>query len=77
MRRGSRNLAELALTLIQRVRRFDKSGRGRGLPQPDELMGRMDAARAASLTPQERFFKNAQAKFEAGHYAFAVDTKSQ
>ena len=28
----------------------------------DDLMGRMDAARAASLTPPERFFKKAQAK---------------
>jgi hypothetical protein len=39
----------------------------------DGLMTRMDAARAASLTPPERFFKKAQAKIDAGHYDFSVD----
>jgi len=39
----------------------------------DGLMTRMDAARAASLTPPERFFKKAQAKIAADHYDFAVD----
>lgn len=42
----------------------------------DGLMMRMDAARAASLTPPERFFKKAQAKIGAGHYDFAVDTEN-
>jgi hypothetical protein len=42
----------------------------------DGLMTRMDAARAASLTPPERFFKKAQKKIEAGHYAFATDSNS-
>jgi len=41
----------------------------------DDLMGRMDVARAASLTPPERFFKKAQAKIGAGHYDFDVDAK--
>jgi hypothetical protein len=41
----------------------------------DELMTRMDAARAASLTPPERFFKKAQSRIDAGHYDFAVDAK--
>jgi hypothetical protein len=41
----------------------------------DGLMARMDAARSASLTPPERFFKKAQAKIAAGHYDFAVDSK--
>jgi hypothetical protein len=39
----------------------------------DDLMTRMDAARAASLTPPERFFRKAQTKIAAGHYEFAVD----
>jgi hypothetical protein len=42
----------------------------------DDLMGRMDVARAASVTPPERFFKKAQAKIGAGQYDFAVDAKS-
>lgn len=40
----------------------------------DDLMGRMDAARAASLTPPDRFFNKAKAKIGDGHYEFAVDT---
>lgn len=39
----------------------------------DDLMGRMDAVRAISLTPPERFFKMAQNKIAAGDYEFAVD----
>jgi hypothetical protein len=39
----------------------------------DDLMGRMDAVRAISLTPPERFFKKAQSKIAAGDYEFAVD----
>jgi len=39
-------------------------------------MTRMDAARAASLTPPERFFKKAQKKIEAGYYAFATDSNN-
>jgi hypothetical protein len=42
----------------------------------DGLMTRMDAARAASLTPPERFFKKAQKKIEAGYYAFATDSNN-
>ncbi len=42
----------------------------------DDLMGRMDAARAASLTPPERFFRKAKAKIGAGHYEFEVDAIS-
>lgn len=41
----------------------------------DALMQRMDNARAASLTPPERFFKKAQQKQMAGDYDFAVDIK--
>ncbi|PYU48757.1 MAG: hypothetical protein DMG53_06380 [Acidobacteria bacterium] len=41
----------------------------------DDLMARMDAARAASLTPPERFFKKAKAKIGGGHYDFGVDAK--
>jgi hypothetical protein len=41
----------------------------------DDLMGRMDNARAASVTPPERFFKKAKAKIGAGHYDFDVDAK--
>ena len=41
----------------------------------DHLMTRMDTARAASLTPPERFFKRAQAKIAKGHYDFAADGK--
>jgi hypothetical protein len=62
--------------------RFRQAWRIAGLgPSPDfkkefdGLMARMDAARAASLTPPERFFKKAQAKIEAGHYDFAVDAR--
>lgn len=39
----------------------------------DALMERMDAARASSLTPPERFFKKAQKKIGSGDYDFAVD----
>jgi len=39
----------------------------------DALMERMDAARAASLTAPERFFKKAQKKIGGGDYNFAVD----
>lgn len=39
----------------------------------DELMMRMDAARASSLTPPERFFRSAQKKIASGHYDFTVD----
>lgn len=42
----------------------------------DDLMARMDAARSASLTAPERFFKRAQEKIKAGHYDFAVDQKA-
>jgi hypothetical protein len=42
----------------------------------DELMARMDAARASSLTVPEKFFKAAQRKIDDGHYEFAVDAKS-
>jgi hypothetical protein len=42
----------------------------------DGLMTRMDAARAASLTPPERFFKKAQKKIEAVYYAFATDSNN-
>jgi len=42
----------------------------------DDLMTRMDAARSGSLTAPDRFFKKAQDKVQAGHYAFAVDVKS-
>lgn len=39
----------------------------------DTLMQRMDAAREASLTPPERFFKRAQKKIARGDYNFSVD----
>lgn len=39
----------------------------------DALMQRMDNARAASLTPPERFFKKTQRKQKSGDYDFAVD----
>lgn len=42
----------------------------------DDLMTRRDAARNASFTPPERFFKKARAKIEAGHYQFAVDSEN-
>ncbi len=42
----------------------------------DDLMARMDAARASSLTAPERYFKKAQSKVDAGHYDFAVDAKA-
>lgn len=41
----------------------------------DVLMDRMDAARASSLTPPERFFEKARVKIQSGHYDFNVDTK--
>ena len=42
----------------------------------DDLMGRMDAARAASLTPPDHFLNKAKTKIGDGHYDFAVDTSS-
>jgi hypothetical protein len=39
----------------------------------DDLMARMDAARASSLSAPERFFRKAQVKVDAGHYDFAID----
>jgi len=42
----------------------------------DDLMVRMDAARSASLTPPERFFKKARAKIKSGDYTFVADSKS-
>jgi hypothetical protein len=39
----------------------------------DDLMARVDAARGASLTAPERFFKKAQRKIQAGDYDFSVD----
>lgn len=42
-----------------------------------DLMQRLDAARSASLTAPERFFRKAQAKVLAGHYEFTVDSKNQ
>ncbi len=40
----------------------------------DDLMRRMDMARAAVLTPPDRFFNKAKAKVSDGHYDFGVDT---
>ncbi|MEE8289517.1 MAG: hypothetical protein V3R25_08910 [Nitrosomonadaceae bacterium] len=37
------------------------------------LMNDMDAARASSLTPPDRFFKKAQMKLSEGHYNFGDD----
>ena len=63
---------------------FRQAWRVTALESPDEfqtafkdLMARMGAARAASLTPPERFFKKAQTKIESGHYTFKVDSKSE
>jgi len=42
----------------------------------DKLMDRMDAARAASLTAPERFFKKAQKKIVRGDYDFRVDLQT-
>lgn len=39
----------------------------------DSLMDRMDAARAASVTPPERFFVKAQSKIKSGDYTFTID----
>jgi len=39
------------------------------------LMNQMEAARASSLTAPERFFRKAQKKIAAGHYAFTIDTQ--
>lgn len=39
------------------------------------LMERLDAAREASVTPPERFFKKARRKISAGHYDFQVDNR--
>ena len=41
------------------------------------LMAGMDAARAASLTPPECFFKKARRKIMDGHYDFSIDSTSQ
>jgi len=40
-----------------------------------KLMEELDLARAASLTPPERFFRRAQKKIDAGDYDFSVDAK--
>ncbi len=40
----------------------------------NELMDRMDIVRSTSLTPPERYFREAQRKIGQGHYEFAVDT---
>lgn len=42
----------------------------------DTLIERMDATRASSLTPPERFFKKAQKKINSGDYDFGVDIHS-
>ena len=39
----------------------------------EDLMTRRDAARAASITVPERFFRKARAKIAEGHYDFGVD----
>ena len=36
-------------------------------------MVRLDAARSASLTPPERYFKKAQVKIQSGDYDFSID----
>lgn len=41
----------------------------------DKLMDRMDAARSASLTAPECYFKKAQKKIAQGDYEFDVDRK--
>jgi hypothetical protein len=38
-----------------------------------DLMDRMDLARSASITPPEKYFRQAKAKIDAGHYNFDVD----
>lgn len=43
----------------------------------DALMKQLEAARTASTTPPERFFRSAQRKVKAGHYDFSVDRSSQ
>lgn len=40
-----------------------------------KLMERMDAARAGSLTPPQRFFEAARKRIEGGDYDFSVDNK--
>lgn len=40
----------------------------------EDLMDRLDAARAHSVTPPERCFKEAQRKIKSGHYDFEVDS---
>lgn len=42
----------------------------------DDLMNRMDSARASSLTAPGRFFKKAQKKIKTGDYDFAADLKA-
>jgi len=43
----------------------------------EALMDRLDAARTSSLTPPEKFFRNAQKKIEEGDYTFFVDKESK
>lgn len=42
----------------------------------DDLMDRMDVARADSITAPERFFKRAQRKIASGDYSFSVDQQN-
>jgi hypothetical protein len=39
----------------------------------EALMKQLEAARTASITPPERFFRSAQRKIKTGHYDFSVD----
>ncbi len=39
----------------------------------NELIDKMDIARANSITPPERYFNKAREKIEAGDYSFSVD----
>lgn len=39
----------------------------------DALMERMDAARAGSIAPPERFFEKGQSKIKRGDYRFSID----
>lgn len=38
-----------------------------------DLLDRLDDARKESMTPPERYFKEARRKIQAGHYVFSVD----
>lgn len=38
-----------------------------------ELMDKLDVARSISITPPERYFKNARLKIQAGDYSFTID----